>query len=485
LRFAGGSNLFLAQKKVRNFAKPRCFLFGKRVRVWFMQIVVDVFFLLFVYLFSFVSFVNRCFARICCSSFWKRALKLLLGVVAREKICEFLFFAFFLFCFFCSPGHVAVEQISFCCLDCPTCVWVSFVDFFGIFFCKKKISQTWIGLGKGTNSIAVSSTGLTWTGRGTSIFSNNGNGVAFNGGRWVAVGDGTNSIATSTDNGFTWTGLGTSIFSTLGSGVTFAQGKWVALGSGTNSFATSTDGVTWTGRGTGPFSTGGIRAAFSATQNLWIAVGEGSNHTMANSTDGITWTGMGRSPFSTRAKGIAFGQNKWVAVGETNLAITSGNSIAYSTDGRNWTGLGRSALDVLGSAVAFSSTQNVWVAVGCCQFSFARSTDGITWSPLGPTGGFSLFANGANDVAFSALQGRWIAVGSGSSSIASSSDGTGWTGQGLGPFSNNGAGIGVSDVLITTGPGAQGTTPTTTTRPAGATVLQVAFVWLILLAFVQ
>jgi hypothetical protein len=189
---------------------------------------------------------------------------------------------------------------------------------------------------------------------------------------------------------------------------------------------------------------------------------------MANSTDGITWTGMGRTVFGFRGNGIAFGQNKWVAVGESSAGVINGNSIAMSTDGRNWTGLGRSALDVFGSAVAFSSTQNVWVAVGCCQFSFARSTDGITWSPLGPTGGFSLFANGAYDVAFSALQGRWIAVGSGSSSIASSSDGTGWTGQGLGPFSNNGAAIGVSDVPITTGPGAQGSTPAATTRPARA-----------------
>ena len=50
---------------------------------------------------------------------------------------------------------------------------------------------------------------MNWTGvtASTTIFSTNGLGVAWNGTRWVAGGQGTNSIAYSSD-GITWTGLG-------------------------------------------------------------------------------------------------------------------------------------------------------------------------------------------------------------------------------------------------------------------------------------
>ena len=48
----------------------------------------------------------------------------------------------------------------------------------------------------------------------TSIFSLAGYGVAWNGTMWVAVGQGTDTIAYSSD-GITWTGLGTSTFSSL------------------------------------------------------------------------------------------------------------------------------------------------------------------------------------------------------------------------------------------------------------------------------
>ena len=77
----------------------------------------------------------------------------------------------------------------------------------------------YVAVGDGTNTIAYSSDGITWTGLGTSIFSSIGYGVAYNGtNRWVAVGNGTNSIAYSSD-GISWTGIGTSIFLNTGYGV--------------------------------------------------------------------------------------------------------------------------------------------------------------------------------------------------------------------------------------------------------------------------
>ncbi len=57
-------------------------------------------------------------------------------------------------------------------------------------------------------------------GLGSSIFSTSGTDVAFGNGLWVATGSGGNSIATST-NGTTWTGRGTSIFSGSGFSLSF------------------------------------------------------------------------------------------------------------------------------------------------------------------------------------------------------------------------------------------------------------------------
>ena len=81
------------------------------------------------------------------------------------------------------------------------------------------------------------------------MFSTAGYGVAWNGSLWVAVGEGTNTIATST-NGSAWTGRGTSIFSTAGRGIAWNGTLWVAVGEGTNTIATSPDGINWTGLGT-------------------------------------------------------------------------------------------------------------------------------------------------------------------------------------------------------------------------------------------
>ena len=102
-----------------------------------------------------------------------------------------------------------------------------------------------IAVGRGTNTIAYSSNGITWTGLGvispTTPFTTAGYGVAWNGKLWVAVGEGTNTIAYSSD-GITWTGLGvispTTPFTTAGRGVAYGQdvlgaGLWVAVGDGT------------------------------------------------------------------------------------------------------------------------------------------------------------------------------------------------------------------------------------------------------------
>jgi hypothetical protein len=139
-----------------------------------------------------------------------------------------------------------------------------------------------------------------WTGIGASIFSVLGRGVEWCGDKWVAVGQGTNTIAISSD-GVSWTGLGSSIFSTWGRRLAYNGKIIVAVGSGTNTIAYSYDGLVWTGLGTGVFSTAG--ADIKWTGKYFIATGFSTN-TMAISYNGITWTGLS-NPFTTSGYGIS------------------------------------------------------------------------------------------------------------------------------------------------------------------------------------
>ena len=123
---------------------------------------------------------------------------------------------------------------------------------------------------------------ITWRGLGTSIFSTQGNGVAWNGTMWVAVGSGTNSIAYSYD-GVTWIGLGLLVL-TQGNAVAWSGSMWVAVGSGANSIAYSYDGITWAGSSF--YNTQWNGVAWNGS--MWIAVGSGPN-IMACSYDGINW----------------------------------------------------------------------------------------------------------------------------------------------------------------------------------------------------
>ena len=241
-----------------------------------------------------------------------------------------------------------------------------------------------VAVGSGTNRIAYSTDGITWTGLGTSIFSN-GYGVAYSAAlsRWVAVGTGTNTIAYSSD-GINWTGIGTSIFSSYGYGVAYGGGKWVAVGLGTNSIAYSSDGISWTGLGTSIFSGYGQGVAYNGT-NMWVAGGYGTANTIAYSTDGISWTGLGTSIFVSGGWSVAYSSvlSRWVAVG------LGTNSIAYSSDGINWTGVtGKSVFSGYGNCVASNgSTSGLIVARQRVQYDTNNNYNNTTGTFTAPSSG--------------------------------------------------------------------------------------------------
>ena len=148
--------------------------------------------------------------------------------------------------------------------------------------------------------------------------------------------------------------------------------------------------------------------------NKWLAVGEGPSTTLAYSYSGTVWYSLSRNIFTIRGKSVAWNGQIWVGTGEGT------NTLGYSRDGINWTGAG-STIFTAGNSVAWNGSQ--WLAVGQGSNTLAYSPDGINWTGLGST----VFTTG-NSVAWNGSQ--WLAAGQGSNTLAYSSDGSSWTGLG-------------------------------------------------------
>jgi hypothetical protein len=306
--------------------------------------------------------------------------------------------------------------------------------------------------GSGTNSIAYSDDyGLTWVGvTGTSIFSNFGWAVVWNGTRFVAGGRGTNSLAHSAD-GISWTGLGTTIFADQCRAIIWTGTRFIAggtLGIGTNTLAYSSDGINWTGLGTGVFNSSVQGLAYNGSRI--VAVGNGTNSIAYSDDGGLTWTGLGSTVGGiNNGWGVAWNGIRWVVVGNGTSAI------AHSLDGITWTGLGGSIFSSSGRSVTWNGS--MFVAVGTGTNTIAYSTDGITWTGLGT----SIFSNEGRSVAWNGT--RWVAGSSSdtTNTLAYSSDGISWTGLGKSTFSTSTFGIGSTSPFTSVVPNA-GVYPTTT-----------------------
>lgn len=230
----------------------------------------------------------------------------------------------------------------------------------------------WIAGGSGGSTLAYSYDGTSWTSIGSSVITSQVNGIAYNGQIWVAAGNsiaGGPTIAYST-NGINWTGVtgSSTIFTNAGYGVTWNGTAWLATGHGENTIAVSTNGITWTSVSNSNRTTTGT--VYSATNgSLWVVPVNSSVGLMYSSdTTGLSgWTNVTTSPFSTGGLCVTYNGSIWVAGGAGT------NTIAYSSNGITWTGI----------STAFSSVNDiVWngtrfVATGG-QF-MGYSPDGITW----------------------------------------------------------------------------------------------------------
>jgi len=279
--------------------------------------------------------------------------------------------------------------------------------------------------GNGTNTMAYSTNGTTWSNIASPVFTLTGTGFGWNGSIWVGTGSGTNTLAYSYD-GTTWNiGLTPSPFSTVAYSPTWNGQLWVAGGNGTNTLAYSTDGINWTGLGTSMFVTTGFAIAWNGS--MFLAAGQGGN-TLAYSYDGINWNVVPDSPFTTHGYAIAWNGRMWVAGGQGT------NSLAYSYDGINWTGLGTSIFNTNVRGIAWNGS--MWVAAGQgTSHTLAYSYDGINWTGLGIT----YFSTAGRAVAWNGSV--WVAGGSGTNTLIYSTDGIAWTGLGSSLFTSFGASV--------------------------------------------
>lgn len=273
----------------------------------------------------------------------------------------------------------------------------------------------WVAVGEGTNSIAYSLDGVSWTGLGTSIFTV-GTSVAWSGSLWVATGSNTNTLAYSAD-GSNWTGLGTSVFSQVGTSVAWG-GRWVATGQGDNTLAYSADGLSWTGLSTTVFQQAGTTVAWNGSQ--WLAGSSDTVNKFAVSVNGSNWTGITESVLSN-VNAVSYAASNWIATGEGS------NTLAYSANGSNWTGVTASTIFRTGYALANSEpisppvSSNIPVFVTGSSANMYVTNDSVTWSTV-----TTPFTDTINTMIWTGK--LWVAGGPGSPQLAYSADGTNWTG---------------------------------------------------------
>jgi len=152
--------------------------------------------------------------------------------------------------------------------------------------------------------------------------------------------------------------------------VTYGQGLYVAVGT-SSTILTSPDGVTWTSQSS-PYTVNFDDVAFA--NGVFIAVGDSASPILY-SADGITWSiGSGTSPAS--ARGVAYGNSKWVVVANGAVYISTNNGVSWATT---------IAISALTNVTSVSFANGYFIATTSTP-TLVRSSDGLTWTDVTPSG---------------------------------------------------------------------------------------------------
>ncbi len=329
----------------------------------------------------------------------------------------------------------------------------------------------------------------TWTSV-TTPFTVSCNAFCWNGQIWVAGGDGTNRLAYSYD-GITWTAATGTTMTSACSSITWNGSVFIATGSGTNRFVYSSNGINWTAA-TAPFATSGLcvfafslknppnpdgllNSSFSssvsmlstAPNTIELSSGGNTNNIINNrgyrrfttdelygtfikaplsigyfstggsySLDGINWLSGITALISTSIGGVRWNGSIWLAPGRT----ASNVSYYYSYDGINWVSV-LIPNSPLNQCNGFGWNGSMWIAGATANGAVVKPTlgysyDGINWSTTGITSIFS-----TNGTAIEHNGSIWVAVGENNNSIAYSLDGFSWVGLGTSFIGTGGSSI--------------------------------------------
>ncbi len=220
--------------------------------------------------------------------------------------------------------------------------------------------------GGSSNTIITSPDAINWTARVSGFTNGNSriDSVAFGNGKFVAVTsygwltDIQDVVQTSVD-GITWSATDmtphfSNSYKPTFNSVTFGNGQFVAVGLDASNDAgifTSADGITWVKQNTGlPAGRNGLSlTSVKFAGGNYIAVGWSG--LVLTSPDGITWTKRTAVTPSV-LRDVAYGNGKYVAVGDTGTMIESNDG------GVTWTALPALTTQLLNS-IDFANNQFV------------------------------------------------------------------------------------------------------------------------------
>jgi photosystem II stability/assembly factor-like uncharacterized protein len=250
-----------------------------------------------------------------------------------------------------------------------------------------------------------------WTWRYPLPTGNHINCVAYGDNLFVGVGA-NGTIVTSSDGGATWDQQVVPPNISL-SGVVCGSYNgaplFVAVGTNTasdNVILTSPDGITWTAASrAGGFGTSGLNAVACDGSGHIIAVGNYGT-TVYSLDDGTTWN-LGTSGTTENLNAITYGDNEFVAVGNSGSIFTTQNEISWTPQ------TSPIAEDLTG--IAYDG-KHQFVAVGAVQI--LTSPDGVLWSAhLNNDGTAVTYGNGKFVV---------VNIDTYYPGVLTSSDGTNW-----------------------------------------------------------
>ena len=204
---------------------------------------------------------------------------------------------------------------------------------------------------------------------------------------------------------------------TTWSGSTYAAGRFVAVSTTGGNSAYSVDGANWTamtGLSSASAYVGVASGAISATTYFVTVAGSTATTVAYYSTNGTSWTAMTGLQSGTWTS-VAYGNSRFVAIG-------NGTVTAYSANGTAWSN-GGAVASANYVAIAYGTGPGRFVAItGGTGLSAttAYSTDGAAWTAgtLPQTAYWTSIAWG---------NGRFVAVAQGGTATAYSTDGITWT----------------------------------------------------------